>query len=197
MTNSPTCHAPLVAALVAALSTSCAPRAAAPTARTGSVQVVDVDHRAWTDDRGQTVTLADYRGAPAVVAMFYRSCRVRCPMTLGALRRVEEAFAKAHEPVRFVLVTLDPQSDTPERLAKFREEQRLDGTWHLLSGTLTSTRALARFLNLRAFTDDTHIDHDVRIGVFDRAGRFTRSFQGWDFDADDVIAATRPTSTSK
>jgi hypothetical protein len=44
-------------------------------------------------------------------------------------------------------------------------------------------------LGVRATYDDEHIDHDVRIAVFDARGRLVRDFAGWDFDADQVVAA--------
>ena len=49
---------------------------------------------------------------------------------------------------------------------------------------LDQTRALARMLGLRAVYEEGHIDHDVRIAVFDAAGRLVRTFVGWDFDED-------------
>lgn len=147
--------------------------------------------RAWTDERGAQVRLATWRGRPLVVTMIYRTCQFRCPMTLAKLRRVATAFREAGEPVEVVLVTLDPRNDTPARLADFKQAERLGDAWHLLNGDDESTRALARFLRVHASNDDNHIDHDVKIAVFDGAGRFTTAFEGWDFAAEDVIAATK------
>jgi protein SCO1/2 len=171
--------------LVAASSLSCAP--GTPRAAHSPAEITE---RTWSDERGQAVRLSTWRGTPLVVTMLYRACVSRCPMTLAKLRRVEAAFAAAGRPVGFVLVTLDPRNDTPARLANYKRSEGLDdASWHLLGGDDESTKALSDFLRLRAFRDDTHIEHDVRVAVFDGSGRLARRFEGWSFAEADVLEA--------
>jgi protein SCO1 len=137
----------------------------------------------WRDDRGEVVTFSKWRGTPEVVTMFFRGCTLRCPQTLGKLRDVEAAFSRRKLPVHIVLVTLDPRNDTPDRLRDFKEAEHLsENTWHLLSGNDSATRELGRALGIRPSYDDSHIDHDVRIALFDSEGRLVRTFEGWHFD---------------
>lgn len=181
-----------------ALATGCVGRpvphaSALSRGATEAMRSTDLAERPWTDERGETVRLATWRGTPLVVSMFYRTCKFRCPMTLAKLRRVEASFLRAGQPIAFVLITLDPENDTPERLASFKKAEHLgDASWHLLNGDRATTREFSQVLRLRAFKDDTHIDHDVQIAVFDAAGRLTRSFRGWDFDDTEAIVASRP-----
>lgn len=141
----------------------------------------------WTDEQGASVALEQYRGAPIVLTAFFTSCTVRCPLTVEKLRGVDEAFRRRHIPVRVVLVTLDPHNDTPERLQRFKESHHLPSEWHLLQGSDIDTRALSRYLNVRTIFEDTHIDHDVRIAVFDSNGHRTKSFADWGFDTDALV----------
>jgi protein SCO1 len=143
----------------------------------------------WTDEHGELVTFSKWRGSPLVVAMFFRSCTERCPLTVEKLRRIEAAFAKKKQPAQFLLVTLDPHTDTPSRLLAFKEGEHLsESSFHLLNGGDAETRALGRLLGVHpSANDEGHIDHEVRIVVFDAQGILTRSFVGWVFDDDDAV----------
>ena len=143
----------------------------------------------WTDDQGEAVELARFRGGPVVVTAVYTSCTVRCPFTIEKLKRVDALFQKDHRPLQVVLVTLDPHTDTPERLARFKAAHHLGDNWHLLAGSDPDTRALARFLDVRAIYDDGHIDHDVQIGLLDSEGRVIRRFDDWSFDEQTLLGA--------
>jgi protein SCO1/2 len=141
----------------------------------------------WKDDHGETVTLSRWKGAPLVVTMFYTTCRFRCPMTLDKLREIEAAFTRHKQRANFALVTLDPRSDTVERLNDFKKVNRLpDETWHLLNGDDAQTRTLSRFLGIRPAYDDGHIDHQVRIAILDARGAVVRRFEGWTFDGEEA-----------
>ncbi len=56
----------------------------------------------FEDERGEPVTLAGLAGAPVVLTMFYTACRLRCPMTVAKVRKVEFAFRRANRPVHVV-----------------------------------------------------------------------------------------------
>jgi protein SCO1 len=137
----------------------------------------------WTTELGQARTFADWRGQTLVVAPFFTSCQVRCPQTVRKLLGIAEAYRRAGRRATFLLVTLDPENDTPERLQRFKERDGLPAEWHLLSGSADDTRGLADFLETRAAHDTAHIDHQVRIAVFDGRGQLARNLHGWDFDA--------------
>jgi cytochrome oxidase Cu insertion factor (SCO1/SenC/PrrC family) len=143
----------------------------------------------WTDEKGADVVFSRWRGAPLIVTAVYTSCTERCPLTVEKLRRVDDALRRRKIDTQVVLVTLDPDHDTLERLQHFKESRNVPASWRLLRGGLEETRELARMLRVRAIYDDGHIDHDVRIAVFNGEGLLVRSFTGWDFDDNDAIVA--------
>jgi protein SCO1/2 len=143
----------------------------------------------WVDDHGVATTFGAFRGEPLVVTAIYTSCTVRCPFTVEKLEEVARAYQRSGRTARFFLVTLDPHTDTPERLHRFKEARHLPEDWHLLAGSDLDTRALSRRLDVRAMWDDGHIDHDVRIGVFDANGRLVRSYADWSFDAGAAVVS--------
>jgi protein SCO1/2 len=70
-----------------------------------------------TDESGQRFQLSDQRGNVILLFFGYTSCPDVCPTTLATWRQVHEALGDDAQRVRFVFVTVDPERDTPERLA--------------------------------------------------------------------------------
>jgi|SRR3954468_10566859 protein SCO1/2 len=143
----------------------------------------------WTDERGETVSLARWLGQPVVLTLFYRSCEVRCAPTVERLRRLQEAFARKGRRPQFVLVTLDPRNDTPTRLRAFKKGRRLpEESWHLLHGTGLQTRALTRLLDFKVAGDDGHFEHETKIFLFREDGALQRTLHSWTFSDDEATA---------
>jgi cytochrome oxidase Cu insertion factor (SCO1/SenC/PrrC family) len=151
----------------------------------------------WTDEAGHETRLADLLGEPVVLAPFFASCTVLCPLTVEKVRMLDQALRRRNLAARIVLVTLDPVHDGVDRLARFKETQHVPGSWHLLRGTVHETRALGRILGVRAIYDGAHIDHDVRIATFDASGRLVRTYGSWDFDEDEAAALLAPGSSRR
>ncbi len=177
-----------VIALALALAGSVGCSALGPSTGNGPpASIVLAPGGTFVDDRGATVALSQFRGGPVVVSAIFTSCTVRCPMTVSKLRDVAAAYAKGGREVPIVVMTLDPKADTVARLRRFKESRSLPDSWHFIRGSLEDTRALARWLEVHAAWDDAHVDHDVKIAVFDASGRLARGFSGWSFDADAAV----------
>ncbi len=117
-----------------------------------------------------------------VVTAAFTSCRETCPRTMRKLREIYTRFRRENRAAQFIIVTLDPATDTPDRLRAFKLEQRLPASWHLLTGPRAQTRELAQLLGIHLFDLDSHVMHDGAIMVFDEQGRGRRSFTGWNLD---------------
>lgn len=73
---------------------------------------------ALTADTGP-VALSDFRGRAAVVFFGYTSCPDICPPTMARLARAMEILGDRAEDVQVLLVTVDPEVDTPDRLGAY------------------------------------------------------------------------------
>ena len=118
-----------------------------------------------------------WRGAPIFVSLVFTSCTGACPLTIERLRRVSDTFTAEGRAATFVLVTLDPTSDTSEQLQRFKLSRGLPTHWHLLRGNDAETRALADLLQVKV-VENAHIFHDSRIVVFDRDGKLAGQLRG-------------------
>jgi len=105
----------------------------------------------WTTDANKQIKLADLKGRPQVVVMFFASCQYACPILVHDLTRIEAALKpELRGKVGFTLVTFDTRRDTPEALAKFREARNLSATnWTLLHGTDDDVLELAALLGVK------------------------------------------------
>ena len=173
------------AGLVAA-SAGCSGARPAGSAASRAVTAPALPALAGHEDGDLSRGLASLRGTPFVLAPFFASCTVRCPLTIDKLRRFSAALERRHVDAPVVLFTLDPRNDDRARLERFKAARHLPVSWRVLRGGLEETQALARALGVRAATDDAHIDHDVRIALFDARGQLVRSFGDWDFDDDEA-----------
>jgi len=182
---------PLLAAIgLAGTLSACA--AAGPLAggRADAARSIVESSWSWTDDQGISSTFARWRGSTIVTTGFFGACTLRCPMTIDKLREMDDILRSHGRFAEFVLVTIDPDHDTVERLRRLKESRHLPSRWHLLRGSREDTRAFGSVLGLNVARDSNHIDHDVKVAVLDAAGTLVRTFSGWNFGEDDILAAT-------
>lgn len=138
----------------------------------------------WTDELGERVELARWRGKPLVVTAVFTTCKATCPRTIERLRAVHARFLAQRRDAKFVLVTLDPAHDTPERMRRFKQEQGLPASWTFLAGDEGQTRDLVAMLGIHLMDLDDHIMHDGAIVVFDERGVASRAYTGWGLDQE-------------
>ncbi len=99
---------------------------AAPAAPPRSDSVYELS-ASLVDQDGQKVGLDLFRGHPVLISMFYSTCRDACPLLIADLHRIErELPASTRADLRVVLVSLDPEHDTPEALLALARAHGLD-----------------------------------------------------------------------
>ena len=145
----------------------------------------------WRDQRGDTLHLAALAGRVRVVALVYTSCQASCPIVVAELKRIEASIpADRRGDAGFVLVSIDPERDTPGRLAEWAAHTRLDAArWTLLAGDDDAVRELAATIDVRYQAQpDGELAHTNGITVLDRDGHVAWRQTGLG-DADATIAA--------
>jgi protein SCO1 len=144
----------------------------------------------WHDQTGAERTLASLRGKPVLLAMIYTHCSAVCPLSVSEMKRVE---AK-HADVQLVLVSLDPDRDSPTRLADYARERGLSpARWTLLTGSASDVRDLAATIGVRyrrISADD--LAHSNILTLLDGDGIVAR--QGTGTIDDDALGARRISS---
>jgi protein SCO1/2 len=72
-----------------------------------------------TQVNGQPLDLASWRGRWNVAYFGYTSCPDVCPTTLAVFKQAWKDLGVLKENVRFDFISVDPQRDAPETLAKY------------------------------------------------------------------------------
>ena len=106
---------------------------------------------AVTDQSGKTLDLDVYEGKPVLITMFYGSCPMACPLLIDTLRAVERATsADQRANLRVLMISIDPQNDTPAALSKLASERHIDlSRWTLARTDERSVRKIAALLNIQ------------------------------------------------
>ena len=140
-------------------------------------------------DQG-AVHLSDYQGKVVVIYFGYTYCPDVCPATLGtihtALRQIGE---RAAGDVQVVMVSVDPERDTPERLGEYM--RAIDPSFVGVSGTLEETSAVTKQYGVFHAKQETTsaagylVDHTSSVFGVDRQGRL-RLLWSFDHTADEM-----------
>lgn len=121
----------------------------------------------------QKVTLAQFAGQPVVVSMAYSSCAYACPLIISQMQQLEKELDKqGKKNVQFVLVSFDPQRDTPEVLKKYAEKRKLSAKWTLLTAKSDKApREIANVLGVKyKKIEGGDYDHSFVITVLNKEG---------------------------
>lgn len=168
----------LFAALLAAL-TACGKSDAPPPEP--KFLATDITGAPWgrdfrlTDHNGKTRSLADFRGQ--IVALFfgYTHCPDVCPTTLSDFAMAIRELGEDGKKVQVLFVTVDPERDTPELLAKYVPS--FNPTFLGMSTDPVTLAELAKEFkvvyqkNTTQGPTDYLIDHSAGTYVFDSQGR--------------------------
>src|SRR5438067_2357435 len=146
----------------------------------------------WTNDRGEPLQLVTLAGSAEVVAMVYTRCTSLCPTLVHDLKSMDRSIhGRSRSRTRYVLVTMDPEHDTPAALAEYRRHMGLeDDRWVLLRGSDADTRELAAVLGFAyGRGDGRNYSHSSLVTVLDRGGRIVHQQTNVGTDPQRAVAA--------
>jgi protein SCO1/2 len=100
---------------------------------------------------GTRMAFDELRGQPLLVTMFYTSCNGVCPLLAFAMRRTIAALpVEQRGKLRALMVSFDPERDSPEALEAFAQLHDLDPPqWLLARASESDVRNLAAVLGIR------------------------------------------------
>ncbi|MGH8481197.1 MAG: SCO family protein [Nevskiaceae bacterium] len=130
-----------------------------------------------TNQADKPVKLDLHAGSPVLVTMFYGSCPHVCPMLISTIQRYElELPEKSRGHLRVLLVSLDPERDTPAKLAEVAQRHRVDlSRWTLARAEPKDVRRLAAALNIQyRQLPDGEFNHSTIITLLDAQGRMVK-----------------------
>ena len=146
----------------------------------------------WTSDVGRKVKLEVLRGRPQVIALFFTSCEHSCPIIVADLKAIDKALPRSvRGKVDFLLVSIDPERDTPEALRAFRAKLELPTErWTLLRGSTEDTQQLAKLVGFNYQpASPTQYAHSLLISIMDESGVIVFQQVGLGRPANEAVAS--------
>ncbi len=144
----------------------------------------------WTNQNGKEIQMADLKGDILVMVMVYTSCKAACPRLVADMRNIEERLSNnAKESLQMVFVSIDPKTDTPERLKAFAIENQMDNEpWLFLRSSEDNTREFAAVVAVN-YKKISPLDfsHSNIISVFNEAGEMVFQQEGLGVNSDATI----------
>jgi protein SCO1/2 len=131
-----------------------------------------------TSQAGEHQGLDVYRDHPVLVSMFYGSCQATCPLIIDTLRATERALDPARRaPLRVLLISFDPERDSPAALQDIAVTRHIDTTrWTLAHADSATVRTIAALLNVQyRRLPSGEFNHSTRIALLSPQGEILAS----------------------
>jgi protein SCO1 len=155
---------------------------------------------ALVDQSGTTVRSESLRGHALVVSFVFTTCVEACPLITAQLVRAQARARteKLDGRVRFVSITLDPVTDTPDVLRRYADAHGVDPTsWHFLTGASDDVARVIRAFGLTigrsrdAGVARDRIVHGSLVVLVDSKGRIAEALTDLELDPDGLLASLR------
>lgn len=82
--------------------------------------------------------------SPLMLNFIFTSCTSICPVMSGVFSQVQSRLNKQSQKVRMVSISIDPEHDTPARLAAYAKNFSAGPEWIILTGVLKDSIAVQR-----------------------------------------------------
>lgn len=143
------------------------------------------------DQFGNGVTRASFRDSWSLVFFGFTHCPDICPTTLQVLASAKEGLrAAGHQPLpRIVLVSVDPERDTPEQMGKYVNyfgDGNLGVTGSLDELTRLTSAIGIYFQRQPGDAENYAVDHSAAVLLVNPEGEFHALFSG-PHDSDNYV----------
>lgn len=149
----------------------------------------------WKNQNGDSLFLKNLQGKTLAVVMIYTSCKAACPILVSKMKNIESKISRKDiKNISLVLVTIDPETDTPARLKEFAKTNGMDAPqWVFLTSNEAATQEFANVLSMK-YKKISPIDfsHSNIISVFNSDGELVSQEEG-NINVDNVVALLNKT----
>jgi protein SCO1 len=83
-------------------------------------------------------------GRPVFVNFIYTTCTAICPVMTQIFSAFEKKLGAEASKVRLVSISIDPEQDTPKRLAEYARQYAAGPDWTFYTGTVAASTAVQK-----------------------------------------------------
>jgi protein SCO1 len=148
---------------------------------------------AWTSQKKENLELTHFRDKIVIAAMVFTHCESACPRIVSDMQRIESSLSERElQQVSFLLISMDPERDTPVRLTEFAGVHKLNSNWTLICSSPDATTEIANVLGVRIKKlEGGGFDHSNNIYVFDREGVVVDQQNGFAVEQEEMLRSIR------
>lgn len=135
----------------------------------------------WETQDAKEIELKDLKGKNVVMVMIFTSCKTACPILAADMRKIASKIEKDQlKETTMVLVSIDPENDTPAVLKEYGKQNKMDGEpWLFLRSDKESVRELANVLAVKYKKISPIVfSHSNIISVFNKKGEMVHQTEG-------------------
>lgn len=144
----------------------------------------------WHNQNNDSLELSSLKGKVLVMVMIYTTCQAACPRLVADMRDIESKIPKNQlDKINFVLVSIDPINDTPERLKVFAKDNFMEAShWTFLQGNTASVQEFANVLAVKyKKISPMDFSHSNIISVFNPAGVLVHQQEGLGVNNNETV----------
>jgi len=114
------------------------------------------------------------KGKIVAINFIFTTCTTICPPLTATFRRVQQDLTQERLPVQLVSISVDPVTDTPERLREFAAKFKAAPGWTFVTGNKSEIDSLLRALGAAVADKNDHTPM-ILVGN-DATGYWTRTY---------------------
>jgi protein SCO1 len=124
---------------------------------------------ALRDQTGQLVSVSKLRGRVVGLAFLDSHCKQLCPIEADQLAQVQQTLGKP-SPLSLVVVSVAPETDTPDSARSFAATHGWAGDWHWLLGTEAQLAPVWKAYSVDVKPTTADILHTAVLYIIDKNG---------------------------
>lgn len=144
----------------------------------------------WENQDGKNVSFSDFDGKVIVTTMIFTSCKTACPRLVEEIRTISEKVGNADpKDIQYVLISIDPETDTPEVMKTYLQTNKLDNNrWTFIRSDEANTRELANLMAVK-YKEISPIEfsHSNIISVYSKKGVLAFQKEGLNEDIHTTV----------
>lgn len=136
------------------------------------------------------VLMEDFRGQVVMMTFIYTHCPEACPLVAAHFKTVQNELIEAvnRGNLTQILITTDPENDTPERLLRYT--QAFNAQWQFLTGDLDVLKEVWDnydiYWEIKERSKEVVVFHSYKTYLIDQEGRIRYKYVGVWYP-DDII----------
>jgi protein SCO1/2 len=87
-------------------------------------------------------------GRVVVLSFIYTTCTAICPMTSQTIYKLQGKLGGDLDKVHLMSISIDPEQDTPEKLAKYADKYHASKFWDHYTGTESASISVQKAMNV-------------------------------------------------